>query len=288
MHSLLEVLKLSADYLSRNGISHARRQVEELLCDALEMDRMHLYLQFDRPLQETELEKIRSWLKRRAKGEPLAYISGMVHFYGCKLHITRDVMIPRQETEILIDRISKELHEVSLEGKVLWDLCCGSGYIGIALKKAHPQLQIVLSDISEAALAVAKRNAEENHVSVELLQGDLLKPFEGRKADFFVCNPPYVSEAELRLLDKEVREYEPHLALVGGKNGMEFYIRLAAELPYYLNSGAKVWFEIGAEQGEAVLSLFQAPYWKNGSVKKDWAGKDRFFSLEFISHEKFA
>lgn len=282
MHTILEILTLSAAYLKQNGTAHSRRQAEDLLCDALELDRMGLYLEHDRPLGEMELERIRSWLKRRGKGEPLAYIRGVVDFFGCRVHVTPDVLIPRQETEILVDLISKDLAGQNLEGKSLWDVCCGSGCIGISLKKAHPMLSVVLSDLSEAALAVAKRNLEENELTegIEMLQGDLLAPFKEKKADFFVCNPPYVSKEELLKLDRDVREYEPHLALAGGETGLDFYERLAKELPHFLSPGAKAWFEIGGEQGNAVSSIFKAPCWKNCCIKKDWAGKDRFFSLE--------
>lgn len=280
MRTLLEVLNLCAAFLQQNGVEPARRQAEELLSAALEMQRMELYLQYDRPLAGQELDRVRAWLKRRAKGEPLAYIMGEVQFFGCQIKVAPDVLIPRQETEILVDLISKELARSSLEGKSLWDLCCGSGCIGIALKRAHPSLHVVLADQSAAALEVARQNALRNSVEVELLQGDLLAPFGGRTTDFLVCNPPYVTETEFKQLEREVAQFEPRAALVGGPTGLEFYKRLAAELPRCLVPGAKAWFEIGAEQGSGVQQLFQAAHWKNCCVQRDWAGKDRFFSLE--------
>jgi release factor glutamine methyltransferase len=281
VQTILEILNLSANYLTRKGIIEPRLQAEELISQALDLKRMDIYVQFDRPLVDEELAKCRSWLQRRGQGEPLQYIHGQVEFFNCVIKVTPAVLIPRQETEILVDKIIKVLaQEVSLSGKVLLDLCCGSGYIGIALKKQFPELTVYLSDISAKALEIARENANNNGVDVEFLEGDLLLPFKDRSADFIVCNPPYISEKEFPALDVEVRAYEPRQALVGGESGLEFYERLAGELPLHLNSGSKVWFEIGSNQGEAVNKLFKAAIWKKCCVDKDWSGHDRFFSLE--------
>lgn len=280
MQSIAEILLLSSEYLQKKGIAHSRRQAEELLCDALALNRLDLYLNFERPLTPEELTKCRSYLDRRAKREPLAYIRGSIHFYHCDLIISPAVLIPRQETEILVDKVVKVLEGEKRAGQVLWDVCCGSGCIGIALKKRFPDLQVVLSDISDRALEIAEKNARLNGVEVELLKGDLLAPFKGRKADYLVCNPPYIAEGEYQMLEKDVRDYEPELALLAGKKGTEFYERLAKELPEYIQAGAKVWFEIGYQQGELVKSLFKDQGWKQTHVENDWAGHPRFFFLE--------
>lgn len=280
MKTLLEVVTLATDYLKQKGIGHSRRQAEDLVADALKLQRLQLYTEFDRPLTEKELDLCRQWLQRRGKGEPLPYIHGEIDFYHCHFKITPAVLIPRQETEILIDKITKSLENESLENKELWDICCGSGCIGISLGKKFPQLKVELSDISTDALALAKINSDLNEVSALFYQGDLLQPFAGRKADLIVCNPPYVAEKEYPLLDKEVREYEPRSALVSGPTGLEFYQKLSFELPAYLNKGARVWMEIGTGQGPAVLDLFNHPQWKKRIVEPDWAGHDRFFFLE--------
>jgi len=280
MHTVLEILNLSTEHLKKMGIQHPRRQAEELIGEALEIGRMGVYLNFDRPLTEVELERCRSWLKRRSQGEPLQYIKGVVDFSGCKIKVTPNVLIPRQETEILVEKIIKDLKSCNLEGKELWDVCCGSGYIGIALKKHLPELRVVLSDISPEALEIAKENASTNDVEVEILQGDLLKPFLQRKADFFVCNPPYIAEKEYDTLDVEVRKYEPKLSLISGESGLEFYVKLAEQLPNRLNPGAKVWFEIGTGQGETIKQLFEGHIWRHRAIELDWAGHERFFLLE--------
>jgi release factor glutamine methyltransferase len=280
MHTVLEILKLSTDYLQQKNIEHPRRQAEELLGEVLGLGRMGLYLEYSRPLMEEELVKCRAWLKRCGDGEPLQYIVGSLDFFDCRIKVTKDVLIPRQETEILVDKIAQEISKFSLEGKILWDICCGSGCIGIALKKKFPALSVSLSDLSDQALVVAKENAVYNHVDVECLQGDLLAPFDHQHADFIVCNPPYVSEKEYEGLAVSVKGYEPRLALVSGCSGLEYYERLAIELPRYLHPLGKVWLEIGDGQGEAVKEIFNAPCWRRCLYERDWSGRERFFSLE--------
>lgn len=280
MKTIAEVLTLSSAFLSERNIGRPRRSAEELLSAVLGVKRMDLYLQHDRPLVEGELEKIRALLKRRAFGEPLEQIVGEIEFYHCRLTITSDVLIPRQETEILVDLIAKGLGERSVLGKTLWDLCTGSGCIGLSLKKAFPDLSVALSDICPKALALAKRNAEANGLQVDLRQGDLLEPFFGEAADYIICNPPYISEAEYAALDPGVRDFEPRQALLAGERGTEFYERIARELPPFLRAGAQIFFEIGAGQGAAVQEIFSALPWRRSRLLKDWAGKDRFFFLE--------
>ncbi len=280
MRTLLEVLTLSTEYLEQHGIQNPRRQAEELISDALGMQRLDLYLQFDRPFSESELDLCRKRLARRSKGEPLQYIKGEVDFFDSKIFLNQNVLIPRQETEILADIVATQLQKDDLNGKYLWDVCCGSGCLGIALKKKFPQLQVVLSDISAEALELAKKNALFNQVEVKCLQGDLLKPFEGSKTHYLICNPPYIAESEFSGLDVEVREFEPRKALVSGPSGLEFYERLASDLKGFLASPAKAWLEIGSTQGPAVYELFKKAGWQSCEVKKDWAGKDRFFFLE--------
>lgn len=282
MKSLQEVLTLSSQYLEERGIHHPRRQAELLLCDALGLSRMQLYLEFERPLTEPELTLCRERLIRRAKGEPIQYIHGAVEFYGTKLKVNPAVLIPRQETEILVDKIVQALRNLPVQDRILWDLCCGSGCLGIALKKYFPGLQVTLSDISIDALNLAQLNAANNQVEVECLQGDLLKPFKDRKAHFVVCNPPYLSKDEYQQLDREVKEYEPSKALVAGLKGTEYYESLAVELPRYLHPGARVWLEIGYLQGESVRALFASDQrWTEIKLEKDWAGHDRFICLTY-------
>lgn len=278
MKSVLDILKLSTEFLQKKGVVNPRRQAEEIVSNTLKMPRVDMYMAFEKPLSELELVRCRENLARRSKGEPAAYIHGSVEFMSMEFKVTSNVLIPRPETEILVDKIVRALKEQDLHEKVLWDICCGSGCIGLSLKKHLPNLNISLSDASEEALNVARENGKA--LDVKYCLGDLLAPFVGQKADYVVCNPPYISQAEYDTLDCEVRDYEPKMALLGGASGLEFYERLAEALPDHLNPGAHVWFEIGYNQGPALLKLFSQSPWKRAFVEQDWAGHDRFFFLE--------
>jgi release factor glutamine methyltransferase len=275
MRNIRELVKLSTDFLEKKGISHARREAEELLAALLNRKRLELYFDYDAPLEEKEVETYREWIKRKGDKEPLAYILGEVEFLDLKLKVTPDTLIPRQETEILADMVIKSLPEHSC---ALWDLCTGSGCLGLAVANKRPDCEVILSDISEEALVIARENALLNELAVGMLQGDLLAPFIGKKCDILICNPPYISPDEYEGLEDEVRLFEPRRALIGG---IDFYERLSFELPLYLNPGAKIFFEIGAGQGEALHSLFNQSHWKQKRCEKDWAGHERFFFLEY-------
>lgn len=282
MRTIGEILKLSQKYLEDHQVLNPRRSAEEILSFFLKKPRLELYMNFEMPIQEKELEGIRELLKRRSKGEPFDYLTGRVKFHQLDLIINASVLIPRPETEILLSKIVESLKKIDLNEKVAWDICCGSGCLGLGLKKALPDLKLVLSDISEKALNAAKANGEKNGVEAVFFHGDLLKPFQGMKADFILCNPPYISKKEYEGLHREVRDFEPKEALCAGESGVEFYQRLALELPPHLNGGAKIFFEIGYNQGEAVKKIFSSPYWKDLTLEKDWAGHDRYISLEYF------
>lgn len=276
MRNIREIVTLSTEYLEKKGVVHARREAEELLAHLLKRKRMELYFDYDVPLQENEVEAYREMIRRKGEKEPLAYITGQVEFLGLILKVTPATLIPRHETEILADLIIKQLPETKV---TVWDLCCGSGCLGLSIKNLCPQAEVILSDISPEALAVAKENGGD--LEVTFLEGDLLEPFSG-KADIVVCNPPYITSEEYEELEDEVKQYEPKGALVGG---LEFYQRLAREFPAYLNENTKVFFEIGAGQGAALLEIFSESHWVQKKCEKDWSGHDRFFFLEY--HKKF-
>ncbi|MDP1880320.1 MAG: peptide chain release factor N(5)-glutamine methyltransferase [Parachlamydiaceae bacterium] len=280
MKIVREFLKEATECFSSLQFTQARRQSEDLLCDLLSCSRLQLYMQLDYPLTELELEKAKNWLQRRAQGEPLAYIHGKIDFYGCTIEVNPSVLIPRQETEILVDKVVQSLKKQDLKGKIFVDLCCGSGCIGTAVKKKFPELTVYLSDISAKAIQLAKRNAALNQVELFYLEGDLLEPFIDLKFDYLVCNPPYISKKEYANLENEVKEFEPSLALIGGESGLEFYQRLSKELPHYLNSKSQIWMEIGYAQGEDIKKIFNSHGWVKKTVENDWAGHDRFFFLE--------
>ncbi len=280
MKTLGEVYRLSVELLQNKKIEKAKFVVQELMASVLGIDRMSLFMQFDRPLEEKELNKLRSYIFRKAKGEPLEYILGFLEFYHCRLSVTPQVLIPRPETEILLDGVVTDLAQIDLSGKEAWDLCTGSGCLAIGLKKKYPQLEVTGVDLSLEALQVARLNAKDNAVDVSFVYSDMFSALQGRKVDFLLCNPPYITKKEYEALDSSVRDYEPKVALVGGESGLEFYQTLAQELPKHLRAGGKAFFEIGTGQGEAVRNLFASSVWKQKKVGKDWSGHDRFFFLE--------
>ncbi len=279
MKTIREILGLCTNYLLEKGFLNARREAENILEYSLGIKRLDIYMQFDRPLNEDEIGCCRDLLRRRSVGEPLAYIVGEVSFYHCKIKTRPGVFIPRPETEILVDKIVKALKNESLEGKILWDLCSGSGCIGIAIKKALPDLEVCLVEKEDEPFSLSRENAILNGVNVSVLQGDIFQILEGKCAHYVVCNPPYIASND-KNVDATVRDYEPHAALFAGETGLELYERLAKSLPPLLHSNAKVWLELGHEQGERVKEIFSITEWKKTYFEKDWAGHDRFFFLE--------
>lgn len=277
MKTIGELIKLSTLFLEERSIENPRRTAEDLLAFVLKAKRMDLYLQFDKPVIEEELSVMRDLLKKRGKGEPFEYVVGEVPFFGSVFKVDSRVLIPRPETEIMVEMISKKITLNKMgKGQELWDVCTGSGCIGISLKKAFPDLHVVLSDLSEPALGLAAENAKLNGVQVEILHGDLLAPFKGRKADYIVSNPPYISKDEFFELDPSVRLFEPEMALVGGDRGTEIYERLERDLP----TESLCFFEIGSLQKESIQQIFHG----RGEVHNDWAGHPRFFFLENLNN----
>lgn len=276
MLTILEIIRRAEEYLAQRGVARARREAEEVVAAALNLKRLELYLQFDRPVLEEELVQLRALLLRRGAREPLPYITAKIEFGGRWFTLTPSVLIPRQETEILVEKIAAYLKGQDLENKVLWDVCCGSGCIGLSIKKRFPRLSVVLSDLKAEALEVARINGGDE---VSYVRGNLFEPFKNQKCDFFVCNPPYIAESEFSQLDPEVRDWEPKAALVSGPSGLEFYQTIACELGNYLHQGGRGWLEIGSGQGAAVHNLFQLQGF-NCRFEQDWSGHDRFFFIE--------
>ena len=276
---LKEALTEGRQVLALAGVPQSRREAADLLSFVIKSPSNGFFFNEDKVLSPQEIGHWRSLISRRAQREPFAYLTERIDFLGCQLAVTADVLVPRQETEILAEKIIQTLPPD--EEKVAWDLCCGSGCLGIAIQQARPRLEMTLSDVSEKALDLARLNGERNGVQARYLLGDLLAPFKGEKADYLFCNPPYLAEKEYALVEPEVRCFEPRSALVAGVSGVEFFIRLARELPSLLAPSARVFFEIGASQGRALEKIFSGKEWKNSFCVPDWAGKERFFFLEF-------
>ncbi|MBN2479047.1 MAG: peptide chain release factor N(5)-glutamine methyltransferase [Parachlamydiales bacterium] len=278
MNTLLDVLKRAEKLLEKKAIENSKVSAEVLLSHLLEIKKNDLYLNYEKKISNEVIQEYNDLVAQRAKNEPIEYITQKTTFYDLELVISKDVLIPRQETEILVDFIIKDISKDNFENKVLFDICTGSGCIGLAIKNRLKNLKIYMSDISDKAINIAQKNALKNSLEVNFLQGDLLDPYINLKADYVVCNPPYISEEEFKLLDKDVKDFEPKEALVAKMSGLEFYIRLEKELKKYLNPKAKLFFEIGYNQKEDILkNIFTSDIWKNKRVIKDYSQNNRFF-----------
>lgn len=250
-----------------------------LVSFVLNINFSQISLEHDRVLSLEELMEIEGFLARLNQGEPYAYIVGFVDFYHAVIKVNPNVLIPRYETEILVDKIlAKKAHQKKM--KVL-DLCCGSGAIAIALKKERPSWEVYASDISDQALNLAGENAKNNHVDIDFRKGDLFEPFDkDEKFDLIVCNPPYISEQEYQSLERSVKDYEPKLALTPGVSGLEIYKRIAESIHLHLSRAGCLALEIGYNQKTPLLEIF---FNKSSHIttEKDYAGLDRFIFLEY-------
>jgi release factor glutamine methyltransferase len=277
MKTVGQILRLSCEYLKSHNSPFGRLEVEWLIAGILKMGRLDLYLKYDQPLNEGELHEIRTKLKRLARGEPLQYIEGSVNFLGCQIFVDRRVLIPRPETELLVQHVLKN---VTKENMTVVDVCTGSGCIGIACKKKslHP-VDVWLLDLSSDALLIAKENAFKNHVDVRIVHSDLLEALADSSIDLLVANPPYVSEAEYQALDLHIRDFEPKQALVGGPTGLEIYERLAFQIHKKVRPGGRVFFEIGESQKKPMEKLLIVHGYKEIEFFYDLCQKIRFVAF---------
>ncbi len=281
MLSVIETLQLArAQAEIRRGLA-SKRDVEELLCFVLQINWSDLFLALESDVSKEEYAKFEKLLLQYCEGCPLAYLLKEVDFYHLKLAVNQDVLIPRVETEILVDKACNIISKDCCSNRVLFDIGTGSGCIGLSIKKQFPTLKTYLSDMSSLALDIARKNAKNNNIEAIFLEGDLLDPYHGLKADYVFSNPPYIKYDDYLGLEDSVKNFEPKKALISGETGLECYINLEKKLPYYLNNKAKIFFEMGHDQGMALLTIFDKQYWSKKSSEKDFSGKDRFFFLEF-------
>jgi release factor glutamine methyltransferase len=272
VRQLGEVLRLSAGYLSEHGSPTPRLDAELLIGHALGLPRIELYTNFDRPLAEPELAACRELLERRGRREPVAYILGRWGFHGLDLAVDRRVLVPRPETEVLVERCLGLLD--ACEAPRVADVGTGSGAIALALKAARPDAAVTATDVSPDALAVAGANAAALALEVELIEADLLAGVEGRFA-LVASNPPYIGQAEMAGLEPEVTEYEPRLATVAGPAGTEVLERLVAAAPEALEPGGWLVVECGAGQAGTVRGMLAAAGAAETFAEPDLAGIER-------------
>ena len=270
--TVLKILQWTADYFRGKGIESARLNAEQLLSATLEMDRVALYVNFERPLNADELSRYREKVQRRAGREPIQYILAETEFWSLPFHVNPAVLIPRADTEVLVEEALKRMDGCS---SVL-DIGTGSGAIAIALAHEKPELQVTALDCSESALDVARGNARRNGVGerVDCLLGDL-KNLPPGPFDMIVSNPPYIPSRDWAQLMPEVRDHEPRLALDGGDDGLEAYRRIAVQSVRILPPGGWLLVEIGIGQAADVNALFKAAGLTDVVQRDDYAGIPR-------------
>jgi release factor glutamine methyltransferase len=274
--TVLEVLKNTADFLARKGVESPRLNIEHLLADALGKRRIDLYLEFDRTLSEEELAPLRDKVRRRIDGEPLQYLLGSWDFFGRAFRTDQRALIPRPETEILVEIALKAIRAQPDARKRLLDVGTGSGVLAITFALECPDLRVVGSDVSPLALNLARENAERQRMDqrIEWIESDLLDSVPG-SFDFLVANLPYVPTEELPKLAREV-QYDPRLALDGGTDGLAVIRRLVQDAPRVLTQGAFLILEVGFDQADRVADLVAAQKLRDISVESDYQGVRRF------------
>jgi len=276
--TILELINETTGYFKKKGIESARLDAELLLAHCLGIGRIQLYIAFERTLTEAELAAYRELVRRRASGEPVAYLIGYREFWSIKIRVQHGVLIPRPETELLVEETLRILKSED-RGAAVLELGTGSGAIAIALAKEIKNSVIYAGDISPAALDVARQNIAEQGLQerIRLVCGNGPAPFKQVALfDLIISNPPYICSRSIPALAPEIKDHEPVQALDGGDDGLTFYRQWIPQMPALLRRGGRAVLEIGAEQSEAVSQLFRdAGAFAEIAVKKDHAGHTR-------------
>lgn len=277
--SIRRVLAWAADYLTRRGNETGRLDAELLLSRVLKLDRIGLIMHSERPLSGAELHDFRELFKRRRAGEPIAYLLGEREFFGILLRVDKRVLIPRPDTERLVEVALERTRMRSMLGAAL-DLCTGSGCVAIAFCRARPTWSVAGVDVSPDALAVAGDNAQRTGAvrNLRLLEGSLFGPVPGERFDLITANPPYIPSGELAELPLDVRGFEPHLALDGGADGLDLVREIASQAPAHLTPGGLLALEIGADQGAHAIEILRERGYVDVQLARDLGGRDRVVS----------
>lgn len=278
---LQEVLGKTKEHFKNLGFDSAGLDAEVLLSSALKWKRLDLFLKLDYPLNESELNACRDLVRRRSRGEPVAYILGKKDFYNIEVKVTPDVLIPRPETEHLVDEALGYLKEQKIDAPNIIDLGAGSGCIGLALLKELPLAKLVAVERSQKAASIVMENAKINGLEQRLtlvnkaVEELTAEDFDGFSADVLVSNPPYIEKGD-EALDKKVFEFEPHEALFAEEKGYYCYRTWPDILRPFVKQGAFVAFEMGFQQGTGVKELFlQKEYLQEVKIIKDYSSNDR-------------
>ena len=254
-----------------------KEEAEKILIQLLGISRGDLFLRRMENIPVEIIERAENALHRAKEGEPLQYIFEQVEFYGRSFFVGEGVLIPRPETELLVESVLK----LARDKAQILDLCTGSGIIGLTLKAERDNLAICMADISDSALLCAKRNMDNLKLDVNIIKSDLFDKIEG-KYNIIVSNPPYIKKSVISKLDRRVRDYEPTIALDGGEDGLYFYRKIIEEGKNFLEDDGIIAFEIGYDQGQDVLDIGRSKGFK-GELLKDYSNNDRIVLLRRIN-----
>jgi release factor glutamine methyltransferase len=274
--TIAEALKEAGERLRAASVPN------DLLAEALGKDRTYLIVNFNQRLSEGILSAFRAMVERRAASEPLQYITGRQEFFGLDFEVTPDVLIPRPETEPIVEETIRIVQQERVARPVIVDVGAGSGCIAVALARELGDARLIASDVSEAALRVARRNAARHRLGdrVDFIASDLLDAFVDEDfADFILSNPPYVSEEEMPSLQREVRDWEPRLALSDSNDGLSFYRRLLKDAPSRLKPGGRLICEMGYTQSEKISTMIDRQVWGGARLLDDLQGIPRTIVL---------
>ena len=274
--TVLELLKWTKDFFAEKGIESARLDAEVLLAHSLEMERLRLYLEYERPVTADERGRFRALVKRRAEERmPVAYLVGEKEFWSLPLTVTPDVLVPRPDTEVLVEAILSRVPDAEAEVEIL-DVGTGSGAIALALASERPKARVVATDLSAAALAVAAGNAERHGLAdrLQFIQGDAFEPVAGRRFDIVVSNPPYVAEADAAKLAPELG-HEPREALFAEAAGTAMLRKIAAEAGGVIEPGGWLGVELSPEQAGPMSEWLATGGFEQIEIHRDLGGHAR-------------
>lgn len=282
MSSIKELLDFGRTTLADAGNEYAKYEAKVLLEEVLQKSYMQMLLNESEEIPQEKAQEYKTYIDRRLNHYPLQYILGYTHFMDFQFDVSEDVLIPRNDTECLVEHANSILEkEISIsvedsEYRVL-DMCCGSGCIGISLKLYHKELDLTLCDISDAAISLTKKNLSKHQLTANIIQSDLFEMID-EKYNMIISNPPYIEKDVIPTLMSEVKDYEPMLALDGGEDGLDFYKVIVENSRKHLNNNGYLLFEIGYNQGEAVSKLMETAGYVDIEIIKDYAGMDRVVS----------
>ena len=275
---IIEIIKWGEEYFKLKGFENPKQEIEWLLCDLLELKRIDLYLKFEDIINKSKLKKLKSWIKRRIEREPLQYITGKVEFYGLKFISTPQALIPRPETERLVDITLNSLKKIP-EPKIL-EIGTGSGCVSIAVSNKKPRANILSLDISKNALELAEINAKSNNCkNINFLEMDFLNEIPDGKFDILISNPPYIPQKEIENIMPEVKNYEPRIALTDFEEGLNFYFRIAKVGRTLIPNGIII-LEVGlGNHPQKVFSLFKEAGFDQLELIKDYNNNERILKI---------